>query len=259
MNIVKDIETLPCLDPAFIAELRASATAEMQAEIDAIKHPGNYKDQAKIDEWYQTEGAKKEIAIRTGFDAKVDEEHRKTSFDGALGHICVIGAAIDDEAPIAFYSTDTSADLAEADVLREYFAWLSDNYSPSVNRKPRFIGHNITGFDLRFLFQRAVILGVKPPAFIPFQAKPWDDSVFDTMLAFAGFGNRIKLDKLCKALGLEGKQGISGADVYPMYLAGEIEAIASYCRDIDVVQTRQVYKRLQFLPIPTNEGIDLPF
>lgn len=250
MNQYFDIETLPCLDPKFLAELRAASDVEMQAAIDAISHPGNLKDPIKIEEWNLTVRQQKEADIRAGAEAQVDETHRKTSFDGALGHICVIAGAFDDNAPEAFYSSNTSADLAEVDVLREYFAYLSDHYSASVNRKPRFIGHNITGFDLRFMFQRAVVLGIKPPPFIPFHAKPWDDIIFDTMTYFAGVGKSIKLDKLCKALGLPGKQSMDGSKVYDAYLEGRIEDIAIYCRDEDVVQTRMVFKKLQFLPVP---------
>ncbi len=252
MNIFKDIETLPILDPKFLAELRAASDVEMQAAIDAISHPGNLKDPIKIEEWNLTVRPQKEADIRAAAETSIDETHRKTSFDGALGHICVIAAAIDDEAPIAFYSPDQAADYAEADVLRQYFAYLSDHYSASVNRKPRFVGHNITGFDLRFMFQRAVVLGIKPPPFIPFHAKPWDDVIFDTMTYFAGVGKSIKLDKLCKALGLPGKSSMDGSKVYDAYLEGRIEDIAIYCRDEDVVQTRLVYKRLQFLAVPQH-------
>jgi hypothetical protein len=253
MNQFFDIETLPCLDPKYVAELRAASDKEMQAAIDAIAAPGNYKDPVTIEKWMQTEGAKKEAAIRAGAEASIDEAHRKTSFDGAIGHICVIAGAFEDDAPQAFYSPDKPADQAEADVLREYFAYLSDHYRAATSRKPRFIGHNISGFDLRFLFQRAVVLGVKPPPFIPFHAKPWDDVIFDTMTYFAGVGKSIKLDTLCKALGLPGKSSMDGSKVYDAYLDGRIEDIAIYCRDEDVVQTRQVYHRLQFMPVPMPE------
>lgn len=251
-NIYKDIETLPCLDPAFLAALRASADEQMRAEIDAIAHPANLKDPIKIEEWNFMVRPTKESAFRDAAEARVDEEHRKTSFDGALGHICVIAAAIDDEDPIAFYNPHESADIAEAGILREYFAWIADNYNPAINRKLRFVGHNITGFDLRFMFQRAVVLGVKPPAVIPFHAKPWDDVIFDTMTYFAGVGKSVKLDKLCKALGLPGKSSMDGSKVYDAYLEGRIHDIAAYCRDEDVVQTRQVFKRLQFLTVPAT-------
>jgi predicted PolB exonuclease-like 3'-5' exonuclease len=103
----------------------------------------------------------------------------------------------------------------------------------------------VSAFDLRFLFQRAVILGIEPPYFIPFHDKAWSERIFDTMTYFAGYGNRISLDKLSKALGLEGKTGITGADVYPMWKEGKIFEISEYCmKDVDL--TREVYKKLTF-------------
>ena len=72
-----------------------------------------------------------------------------------------------------------------------------------------FVGHNITGFDLPFLKKRSIILGICPPSVIPFAAKPWDKSVFDTMIQWDGDRDkRISLpDKLCKVLGIESPKG----------------------------------------------------
>lgn len=218
MNIVFDIETIPCQSAEFIADIAKD-----------IKAPGNIKLAESIAKW---EAENKQSSI--------DEAVAKTSFDGALGQICCIGWAIDDQ-PVKSVATVG----CEETMLKTFFADLSESYNGSRNMQPVFIGHNVSSFDLRFLFQRAVILGVRPPAFIPFNAKSWDAHIFDTMTYFAGFGNRISLDKLSKALGLEGKQGITGADVWPMYKAGKIKEIATYCEH-DVELTRQVYKRLTF-------------
>lgn len=221
MNIVFDIETIPCQSAEFIADIAKD-----------IKAPGNIKLAESIAKW---ESENKQSAI--------DEAVSKTSFDGALGQICCIGWAIDD------HPVKSVANIGgEKTMLKTFFEDLTENYKPSTDTRPVFIGHNVSSFDLRFLFQRAVILGVKPPAFIPFNAKSWDSNIFDTMTYFAGFGNRIKLDTLSKALGMEGKQGVTGADVWPMYQAGKIKEIAEYCEH-DVELTRNVYKRLTFANI----------
>jgi predicted PolB exonuclease-like 3'-5' exonuclease len=65
------------------------------------------------------------------------------------------------------------------------------------------------------------------------------------MSRFCGAKDRISLDRLCRVLGLEGKTGMSGADVWPAVQAGKMDEIASYCRH-DVAITRSVYKRLTF-------------
>jgi predicted PolB exonuclease-like 3'-5' exonuclease len=216
MNVFFDIETIPCQSAEFADEIAAS-----------IKPPATYKKQESIDEW-----------MKENKQSAIDEAIAKTSFDGALGEICCIGWAIDD-------GGEQSAIGDEKFIIEAFFKALDARYYSSRMIPPKFIGHNVSAFDLRFLFQRAIILGIKPPSFIPFNSKSWDDKIFDTMTYFAGFGNRISLDKLAKALGLEGKQGITGADVWPMYQAGKIDNIARYCEH-DVSLTRDVYKRLTF-------------
>lgn len=216
MNIYFDLETIPCQDAEFIKMIA-----------DEIKPPATMKKPETIAEWEETQ---KQSAI--------DDAVAKTSFDGALGKICCIGWAIDDE-PV-FASTGK-----EEDILSQFFTDISERYKPSKDMQPVFIGHNVNSFDLRFLFKRAIILGIKPPHIIPFNAKSWDNHIFDTMTYFAGYGERISLDKLAKALGLQGKKGITGADVWPMYQAGKIQEIAEYCKD-DVSLTRDIYKRLTF-------------
>lgn len=216
MIITFDIETIPTQNSDVINTIASD-----------IKPPATYKKPESIAEW---EATQKQSAI--------DEAVAKTSFDGAYGQICCIGWAVNDEEV-------SSATGSEEVIIKTFFEYLISGYNPSNSLRPIFVGHNVSAFDLRFLFQRAVILGIKPPAFIPFNTKSWDEHIFDTMTYFAGYGNRISLDKLSKALGLEGKTGITGADVWPMYQAGKINEIAEYCRH-DVELTRQVYKRLTF-------------
>jgi len=232
MNIYFDIETIPSQSFAAIELIKA----EIEKQKLSVKAPGNYKDQEKIDAYIKAEVEK--------LDAEFDATYRKTSFDGGLGEICCIGYAFDDAAPQSIYG-DT-----ETKMLREFYAVLQENYNPSSQQKPKFIGHNIVNFDLRFMFQRSVMVGVKPPMMIPFSAKPWDESIFDTMTAWAGHGNRVSLDKLCKIFniplkGSEIGKEIDGSMVWDFYQAGRIQDIAKYCAG-DVDRTRQAYKRMTF-------------
>jgi hypothetical protein len=214
MIVTFDIETIPVQDKAIIDSIASE-----------IKPPATYKKPESIAEW-----------MELNKQAAIDEAVAKTSFDGAYGQICCIGWCIDDG------QIKSSIGL-EKDIIQTFFNDLIENNPRAIDCT--FVGHNVSAFDLRFLFQRAIILGIKPPSFIPFNAKSWDSQIFDTMTYFAGFGNRISLDKLSKALGLEGKTGITGADVWPMYQAGKIAEIADYCEH-DVELTRNVYKRLTF-------------
>jgi len=116
--------------------------------------------------------------------------------------------------------------------------------------RPTFIGHNIVAFDLRFIFQRAVLNGVIPPSIIPFNARPWDDSVFDTMTAWAGVGNRVSLDKLCGAFGIAKKgseigDDIDGSKVWDYVRTGRIADVVEYCKG-DVERVRAIHRRMTF-------------
>jgi len=232
MNIYFDIETIPAQDPAAIELIKA----DIEKQKLLVKAPSNYKDVDKIVSYMKAELEK--------IDADFDATYRKTSFDGGLGQICCIGYAIDDNAPLAICGG------SESDILNTFYQCLMDEYNPSSQQRPKFIGHNIVNFDLRFMFQRSVMNNVKPPMMIPFNAKPWDESIFDTMTAWAGHGNRVSLDKLCKIFniplkGSEIGEEIDGSMVWNFYQTGRIQDIAKYCAG-DVDRTRQAYKRMTF-------------
>jgi predicted PolB exonuclease-like 3'-5' exonuclease len=81
---------------------------------------------------------------------------------------------------------------------------------------------------------------------LPLNAKSWSESIADTMTMFAGFGNRISLDKLCRVLGIDSpKDGIDGSKVYDYLRDGKIEEVAAYCKR-DIKATREAYHRLSF-------------
>jgi hypothetical protein len=232
MNIYFDIETIPAQDPVAIQLIKA----DIEKQKMSVKAPGNYKDADKIDAYIKAEVEK--------LDSEFDSTYRKTSFDGGLGEICCIGYAIDDKPPVSIYG------VSEAFILNKFYQAIMDEYNPSSQIRPKFIGHNIVNFDLRFLFQRSVMNNIKLPMIIPFNAKPWDESIFDTMTAWAGHGNRVSLDKLCKIFnfplkGSEIGEEIDGSKVWDFYQAGRIDDIARYCEG-DVDRTRQAYKRMTF-------------
>lgn len=201
-----DIETLPDMSNDAIEKAKEGLSA-----------PSNYKDQDKIDAY---------------IDAKAQEAVSKTSFDGLSGHICTISWAINDQAPISVHVSELSQ---EADKLGEFFTSLPQYKSLT------WVGHNIVEFDIPFLLKRSFVLNVKLPSIsaYPRNPKPWDKKVFDTMNVFG----RVSLDKAERAIGLEGKSGLSGKDVYPNWCMGNHDLIEQYCRD-DVRRTRNIHKRL---------------
>jgi hypothetical protein len=229
MNIYLDLETIPAQRPEILDLLQENAQEEKQT----VKAPSNYKDEAKINEYIAAKCAE--------IDAGVEEKYRKTALDGSYGQVCVIGYAVNDD-PVRLIYCDDWAD--EARLLHAFNTQLSEIFDP--NNRGKFIGHNILGFDLPFLHKRYIVAGIKPSPLIPFDARPYSEFIFDTMTQWAGYGNRISLDRLGRALSLGGKGDFNGSMVWDAIKNGEIERVAEYCAE-DVELTRDIYKRMQFL------------
>lgn len=221
MTIFIDIETLPTERQDVIAEIRSS-----------IKPPATYKKEESIKAW-----------LEENIDAETDAAVRKTALDGAFGRVCVVGLAFDDQGPTTFHSVDDERFLLES--TNQVLA----NFRASEHFTITLVGHNVAAFDLRFLLQRYIVNGITPHPIVvrAAGAKPWEsDKVFDTMVQWAGAGNRISLDKLCKALSIPTPKGdITGATVYDAVKAGRIEEVAEYCkRDVEAV--RQIFNKMRF-------------
>ena len=239
-HLYLDIETIPAQRPDILADIRAAKQLELDQAIAAVRAPGNYGAEAAA-KWMTEKGAAQIADLRAGFEADVDEAYRKTSFDGAFGQICVIGWALNDDQPRTVHGLDERA------VLRAFGESL--DIPRSAHFSTCVIGHNVAAFDLRFLAQRHIINGIRPPFVISkaAQAKPWEvEKVFDTMVQWSGVGSRISLDKLCKALGVPSPKGeIDGSKVWDAVQVGRLKDVADYCaRDVDAV--RQVHLRMTF-------------
>lgn len=234
-----DLETIPSQRPDVLEEIRAGKQAELTAALAAIKPPGTHKKPETIAAWMAEEAPKIKQSLLDAFESTVDAEYRKTSFDGAYGQICVIGWALDDEQAQTVYGSD------EQTILKGFAHRLGNVnvFESSV------VGHNVAAFDLRFLAQRHIVNGIKPHPAISraASAKPWEvEKVFDTMVQWAGVGNRVKLDKLCKALGIKSPKGdIDGSKVWDYVQAGKLDEVAAYCAK-DVEATREVFYRMTY-------------
>jgi len=230
MKLFIDLETLPTDEQWIKDEIRQS-----------ISPPANYKKPESIEAWMKANG---ESAYQDAFS--------KTSFDGSSGRICCIGFAIDNGPAIAFYGDSGCSEREkEIGLIQTFFDYMNKYCREIIHCGPEvapveWIGHNLTGFDLRFLYQRCVILGINTHGLrVPVDERHGKGRVFDTMIAWKGFGAKAggSMERLCKVLDIPGKGDVSGADVWPMYQQGRIDEIAEYCKG-DVERTRKIYKRL---------------
>lgn len=240
MNIFLDIETIP-EQPEEEAKAKISET---------IQAPATMSKPETIYAWHEGHGKYQGVK-----EAAIDAEYRKSSFDGANGEICSIGwATLDSD---IFHFT-RSKNQDESYLLQYFFDTLRNILGPhktldNSDQKtiysfspPYFIGHNIGGFDLKFLLQRCIINNIRPPFALPFSGRHSVD-FYDTMIAWSGYKNWISQDNLCKALGIAGKpDNLDGSKVYDLWKDGDYKTIASYNMD-DVEKNRLIYNRLNFL------------
>lgn len=162
-----------------------------------------------------------------------EEYLESTGLDGSFGRICCISFALDD-GPTQSLSGD------EKEIIKRFW--------DAAKNVSLFIGFNLMDFDLRFIYQRSVIFGVKPTQDLSF-ARYRNSPIYDVMHEWSKWSNlgRTSLHGLSKALGLPSpKEGdIEGKDVAAAYAAGRLREICEYCEK-DVEATRQIYKKMMF-------------
>jgi predicted PolB exonuclease-like 3'-5' exonuclease len=259
-NLYLDLETVPAQRPDVLEEIRAAETAARDAALDAVKAPSNYGREA-AEKWMVEKGQAQRDAIYAAFDTNVDAAYRKTGLDGTFGQICVIGWALNDE-PVRTLWNHEWAD-SERELLESFYYSLTDAIPANMERTTCVIGHNVVGFDLRYLTQRSIVNNVRPHRVIAAaaQAKPWElERVYDTMVQWGGTGAKPggSLDKLCRALSVPTPKGdITGATVWDAVQAGRIAEVAAYCaRDVEAV--RAVHRRMTFSSVVVEQFDDVP-
>jgi hypothetical protein len=124
---------------------------------------------------------------------------------------------------------------------------------------PVLVSWNGSGFDLPVLSYRALRHGVNARRY--WEAGDSDRDFrynnylsrfhwrhVDLMDVLSGYGarNRASLELAAQLIGLPGKLGIGGAQVWAAYRRGELAAIRDYC-ETDVLNTYLIYLRFQLV------------
>ncbi|MGZ8847305.1 MAG: ribonuclease H-like domain-containing protein, partial [Pyrinomonadaceae bacterium] len=146
-----------------------------------------------------------------------------------------------DQSEHAFGIDAEGNEQEEAQALGEFLALMSD-FDLECDE---IVGHNIIGFDLPFIFQRCLVNGIAVKPFVDLsEFRP--AAVYDTMRAWwLGGRNRVGLDDLAWALGIESSKTseVEGSRVFELYQAGKLAEIREYNLN-DVRVTRKVYDRM---------------
>jgi predicted PolB exonuclease-like 3'-5' exonuclease len=141
-------------------------------------------------------------------------------------------------------------DSPEQELVQRFFAGI-DRYRPTL------VSWNGSGFDLPVLHYRSLIHGVSAPMYWEVGEQEsgfrWNHYLgrfhfrhTDLMDVLAGYQMRAfaPLDEMATLVGLPGKMGMNGAQVWESYRAGEIVRIRNYC-ETDALNTYLLYLRFE--------------
>lgn len=166
-------------------------------------------------------------------DGDIEKFIEETSFNGAFGRIACISYAINNGS-VSTLSGD------EKEILREFWRIAKD--------VQLFVGFNIIDFDMRFIYQRSMILEIKPTQELSF-ARYRNFPMYDVLCEWIkwGYPKKGTLHELAIAFGFESsKTGeIEGKEVARAYEEGRIKEICEYCEK-DVEVTRKIYYKMTF-------------
>ena len=143
-------------------------------------------------------------------------------------------------------------DSPESELVRRFFDGI-ERYTPTL------VSWNGSGFDLPVLHYRALRHGIQAHRYWEMgdedQSFRWNNylsrfhwrhvDLMDVLAGFQGRG-RVRLDSMAQLLGLPGKLGMKGEDVWAAYLDGRAADIRNYC-EADVLNTYLVYLRFELM------------
>jgi len=251
MNIYIDIETLRSPEehrlqiinevkenfkaPSGLSKGQAASDLGLDPKSDDVKYTS--KDDM-IARW------EKELAEEKSADV-ANTQWEKTSFNSDVAPIaCICIGWIDEVGSYRSAVFETATVLSEAEMLEEFHGYITSLCvaNGAQIKKPNFIGHNISKFDLPFIWKRSVINDVKTCQDVKWVDARHGSNCFDTMVAWAGFGNRISADNLSRLLGIKGKSDMDGSMVYDAWQVDHKKVI-DYCYD-DVAMVKAIHERL---------------
>jgi hypothetical protein len=159
----------------------------------------------------------------------------KAQLDPALSFICSFGLLpIDSEEPVLKICMSPEEE-------REGLEWIFDKMNDRLCPR-RFIGFKFEGFDMEFMWTRAWIQGIKPPAIMR-KGRYWNaERVVDLEKEWAFYNPKnpwMSLEKVVRILGIEypGRpEGVTGKDCWNLLRSDDPEenqiGIAYACSDL---------------------------
>ena len=181
----------------------------------------------------------KELAASKSGDVAQDL-WEKTSFNPDVAPIACICIATK-FAKAAFYTSDFNNESDMLNTFHDAINSMTHTNGAQVS-KPNFIGHNLAKFDMPFIWKRSIINNVETCKGVKWMDAKHGYNCYDTLTAWAGYGNSISMDNLAKILGIQGKGDIDGSMVYDLWQK-DPEKVIEYCH-ADVEMVKAIHERL---------------
>ena len=187
-------------------------------------------------------------------NAETDEEREaelsKMSLYPLTAQVLAIGMLNPEtKAGRVLFQSDMKETFASDDGKIEYLsgdeAFVLRTFWEDVRRYDRIVTFNGRTFDCPFLMIRSAILSIAPSRnLVPYRYDAAKHCDLLDQLTFYGASRKFNLDFYCKAFGIKSPkaEGITGADLGPLYRNGEFRRIAQYCIG-DVIATAELYRR----------------
>lgn len=177
--------------------------------------------------------AEQKIARKKGANNDIN---KFCSLNAEFGQVvCVgLGEMVGDK-----FSVVTRSGEDEKEILKFFWSYLRES------RDVKITTFNGKGFDIPFILKRSAILEVLLP--VKISTRRYDTlQHFDVMEVLTNYfqGEMFSLGTYCKLYSVAHDDSVSGADVFALWQAGNVEAIKAHCA-ADVKSTWELYQKIK--------------
>lgn len=200
---------------------------------------------------YDLEGLSDEDTAKVMFHKRREQTGESEFLRHHLHRVVAISAVLRHGDQLRVWSLG-EPNSPEQELIQRFFDGI-EKFSPTL------VTWNGCGFDLPVLHYRALLHGISAPRY-------WETGGSDQTFRFNNYLNRFHerhtdlmdvlsgyqgraaapLDEIAVMLGLPGKLGMDGGQVWDYYRDGRIDEIRAYC-ETDVLNTYLVYLRFELI------------
>ena len=249
LPVIFDIET----GPQSSEQLR-----KICAPFEPPRHPGEFNEKnVKVGNATKPETIAKKIDEARAKHAEavanysLDVVEQEAAYWSKIEADAALSALTGQVLAIGYRGNKVAIDHVDGRSEGELLAKFWFQYTAMRKASRKMIGFCINDFDIPFLFQRSLILGViVPDSLFSGPQRYLDQTFIDLAKVWAGgkWGSFTRLDLICRAMGIPGKpEGINGGDFARLYADPETRGEAIAYLENDLNMTWCVAERMGFV------------